>query len=107
MTWWRPLRRPGAASKQTTSAESAATAASDSERAVEAVAGRDRKPKKRKKKVWTRERHVMRSAGRRDAVEAGEPAQQGKVAGGVVNDVLEVDPRGYREAMRSRHSMVV
>lgn len=49
----------------------------------------------------------MRSAGRRDAVEAGEPAQQGKVAGGVVNDVLEVDPRGYREAMRSRHSMVV
>lgn len=48
----------------------------------------------------------MRSAGRRDAVEAGEPAQQGKVAGGVVNDVLEVDPRGYREAMRSRHSML-
>ncbi|OWZ17990.1 hypothetical protein PHMEG_0007990, partial [Phytophthora megakarya] len=80
-------------------AEDAAVAAS-----ADGAAERRKKPKKRgKKKAWQRERHMTRSVAHKTAEEADASAQQEEATGRIVNNVTDVDPRNYGEAMRSRH----
>ncbi|OWZ03325.1 Copia protein [Phytophthora megakarya] len=73
------------------------------EPAGEAATDRAKAPSKRKKtkKSWTRERHVTRSVGRKTREDADESAEEQQ--GDVVNNVVEVEPRNYREAMHSRY----
>ncbi|KAG2856236.1 hypothetical protein PC129_g9231 [Phytophthora cactorum] len=61
------------------------------------------KKSKKKKKTWTRERLVTRSVGRTDAAEAASPVQQVEDTRDVVNNVVEVDPNNYGQAMRNAH----
>ncbi|OWY99237.1 hypothetical protein PHMEG_00029793 [Phytophthora megakarya] len=69
-----------------------------------AAAASDFKKSKRKgktkKNVWTRDRHVTRSAAREDAAEVVKQEEQVR---DVVNTVTEQDPKNYGESMRSNH----
>jgi hypothetical protein len=75
---------------------------------TESATAADRRKKKGKgranqKKPWQRERHMTRSAARKAAEDAGDSAQQEEPDAGIVNNVMEVDPKNYRESMRSLH----
>ncbi|KAG3085882.1 hypothetical protein PI124_g18436 [Phytophthora idaei] len=58
--------------------------------------------KSKKKKDWTRDRPVTRLAGKRAENEPDESAQREETGQDVVNNVIDVDPRHYREAMLSK-----
>lgn len=67
--------------------------------------GRKKKPKKKaRKKTWQRERHLTRFAARKTAGNADASAEQEEATGGVVNSVVEADPKNYWQAMRSDRS---
>ncbi|KAG6614663.1 Integrase catalytic core protein [Phytophthora cinnamomi] len=67
--------------------------------------GKGGKKSSKKKKAWTRERHVTRSVARAAEAESTEAEQQDTSAGNIVNNVLERDPRNYKEAMHSQYKV--
>ncbi|OWZ22783.1 putative mitochondrial protein [Phytophthora megakarya] len=73
------------------------------EPATEAATDRAKAPSKHKKmkRSWTRECHVTRSVGRKAREDADESTEEQQ--GDVANNVVEVDPRNYCEAMRSQY----
>ncbi|OWZ02904.1 hypothetical protein PHMEG_00025455 [Phytophthora megakarya] len=56
----------------------------------------------KRKRGYTRERHVTRAVARQTKLKAAEAMQQEESGEDVVNNVTEADPRNYGEAMRSR-----
>ncbi|GMF45370.1 unnamed protein product [Phytophthora fragariaefolia] len=64
-----------------------------------------RKKGTKKKKTWTRERHVTRSVARAAGAGSAEAEQQDTTVENVVNNVVERDPRNYKEAMQSQHKV--
>ncbi|GMF60847.1 unnamed protein product [Phytophthora fragariaefolia] len=70
--------------------------------AAVAVSSSKKKSRQRKKKGYARERHVTRSVARQTEEKAAEATEQEESSNDVVSSVTEMDPKNYREAMRSR-----
>ncbi|KAI9986445.1 hypothetical protein PInf_025388 [Phytophthora infestans] len=68
--------------------------------------GGTRRPKRhgKRKKSWSRERPVMRSVGRSGGGPTSEVLTQEETRNDAVNNVMEPDPKRYREAVRSKQS---